>query len=290
MQGVAALVDRLDVVDPLRRPVVRQLAAEERLLLRQQPARRQPDSQVPLETAADGCFDGLQTRNRRELPAQAGHAVLYGVDLLGLEFLNRNPQRLQHGVHVEIDQHRALKQKRVVGFRAAGAGNFLAVDLDVVARAEIGLEPQHVQGGDDREAQGPKQVHVGDGDVEKGLVAKHFPAELVFVEKNGAAAGVATVDVDTVSAAVVDADFLLNGLVKPHQHAARLELQKPDRVGSAAFSPQLQQGVVQRHVFSRRHGRGVEKPPALHSGITLSSRRVAPAARYRAPRAGSCCA
>jgi hypothetical protein len=60
--------------------------------------------------------------------------------------------------------------------------------------SETGLESQYIQGGDDREAKGPKQVHVGDGAVEEGFFVKHLPAELVFVEKNGTAAGVAAVD------------------------------------------------------------------------------------------------
>lgn len=192
-----------------------------------------------------------------QFPFQTGDPIPDRIDLLGFELFHWNPQRPQHGVYIEIHQHGPLEHKGVVGLGTAGSRNLAAIDLDVVARPELGLDVQQCKGRDYRMTQGLEEMGIGDVRIKKGLVTEDFPAQLILIEKDGAATGNAPINVNPVGAAISGPDLLSDGLVKSNQNRPWRKLQKTDSVGRSALAFQLQEGFVHGHILSRRHGGGV---------------------------------
>ena len=204
------------------------------------------NAELAFESLGEVALDESELRTPAEQVLEIGDAFARRGDRFIGQLLGRDAQHAQHLPNVKVDQQRALIQQRVAVERAAGAGDFLAIDLDIVARTVARIDAERA----DRGRRGMtdalgNRLHVRSAEL--ALVQIQLPAELRFIEINRAAAGDTALDRDVVRLAIVEIELLLGTLVIAEQRARR-KAQKPQStrafLGLARLEPALRRTAL----------------------------------------------
>ena len=157
--------------------------------------------------ATSAAIDGFEVgKGVAENLAHGDDALRRGIESAPGERSRRNVEAREHVGGIEVDQQGALKEDACSLGEAAGAADLAAVDLDVVARPVARRDAERLQAqllqprrysGSARQGREPQRRPIED----------QFPAELAFVEVEGAAAGDAGARLDAMRVAIVELDL-----------------------------------------------------------------------------------
>ena len=213
--------------------------------------------QVLAEPLEERGLDLVERRHAAESLAQRDHPAPRVVEVASSELVEWHFERLDHPRRIEVDQQRALEEKRPAVDQTAGAADLAPVHLDVVARAELGRHAQAPQPRR-RSAADPRRDR-REVRAEGPALQHQFPADLAFVQIQAAAAGDAAPDLDAAAAAVFETHLVAEDLVQANERR-RAKAQETDRLRDAPGVARLDQRLVERDVFAAPADAGVDDP------------------------------